>query len=150
MSNDDSQLGMPRLPTPIATSRTLWLVKFVHTVVWSFFAACIVALPLLTLAASFFGVFMGWVTATLTEPISLQRFINSGFNGAGFKDFLPPTFKTCVYGAIIGTISCFQGMRAKGGAVGVGSAATTSVVLSSLFVILADVILVKLILLLFN
>ena len=112
-------------------------------------AACIVALPLLTLVASFFGVFMGWVTATLTEPISLVRFINSGFAGAGFKDFLPPTFKTSIYGLIIGTISCFQGMRAKGGAVGVGNSATTSVVLSSLFVILADVILVKVILILF-
>jgi phospholipid/cholesterol/gamma-HCH transport system permease protein len=40
-------------------------------------------------------------------------------------------------------------MRTKGGAAGVGDAATTSVVLSSLFVILADVILVKLILLIF-
>ena len=111
--------------------------------------ACIVAMPLLTLAASCFGVLMGWVAATLTEPISLVHFINAGFKGAGFKDFLPPTFKTCVYGLIIGTVACFQGMRAKGGAVGVGSAATTSVVLSSLFVILADVILVKVILLLF-
>jgi len=112
-------------------------------------AACIVALPLLTLVASCCGVLMGWVAATLIEPISLTRFINAGFKGAGFKDFLPPTFKTCVYGLIIGTVACFQGMRAKGGAEGVGSAATTSVVLSSLFVILADVILVKVILLLF-
>jgi phospholipid/cholesterol/gamma-HCH transport system permease protein len=92
---------------------------------------------------------MGWVTATLIEPISLMRFVNTGFKGAGFKDFLPPTFKTCVYGMIIGTIASFTGMRAKGGAQGVGSAATTSVVLSSLFVIFADVILVKLILLIF-
>lgn len=111
--------------------------------------ACIIALPLLTLAASFCGVLMGWVASTLVEPISLVRFIETGFKGAGFKDFLPPTFKTCVYGMIIGTVACFQGMRAKGGAEGVGSAATTSVVLSSLFVILADVILVKVILLLF-
>lgn len=112
-------------------------------------AACILALPLLTLAASFCGVFMGWVASTLIEPISLTRFVNAGFKGAGFKDFLPPTFKTCVYGMIIGTVASYQGMRARGGAVGVGSAATTSVVLSSLFVILADVILVKVILLLF-
>jgi phospholipid/cholesterol/gamma-HCH transport system permease protein len=111
--------------------------------------ACIVALPLLTLVASFFGVLMGWIASTLVEPISLVRFIEEGFKGASFKDFLPPTFKTCVYGMIIGTVACFQGMRAKGGAEGVGSSATTSVVLSSLFVILADVILVKVILLLF-
>ena len=92
---------------------------------------------------------MGWIASTLVEPISLVRFVEEGFKGAAFKDFLPPTFKTCVYGMIIGTVACFQGMRAKGGAEGVGSSATTSVVLSSLFVILADVILVKVILLLF-
>jgi phospholipid/cholesterol/gamma-HCH transport system permease protein len=111
--------------------------------------ACTVTLPLLTLAASFCGVLMGWVASTLVEPISLVGFISAGFKGAGFKDFLPPTFKTCVYGMIIGMVASFQGMRTKGGAEGVGSAATTSVVLSSLFVILADVLLVKVILLLF-
>lgn len=111
--------------------------------------ACIVVLPLLTLAASFFGIIFGWVTATLMEPITLMRFINDGFRGAGFKDFLAPTFKTCVYGMIIGIIASFQGMRARGGAEGVGSSATTSVVLSSLFLILSDVVLVKVIQILF-
>jgi phospholipid/cholesterol/gamma-HCH transport system permease protein len=46
-------------------------------------------------------------------------------------------------------IACYQGMRTQGGAEGVGRAATSSVVLSSLFVILADVVLVKLILIFF-
>jgi phospholipid/cholesterol/gamma-HCH transport system permease protein len=112
-------------------------------------AACVVALPLLTIAASFFGVIMGWVTANAMDPITLHRFIDIGFKGGAFKDFLPPTFKTAVFGWIIGAVSCFQGMRANGGAEGVGSAATTSVVLSSLFVILADVVLVKVIQLIF-
>jgi len=46
-------------------------------------------------------------------------------------------------------VSCFQGMRTQGGTEGVGRAATNSVVLASLFVIMADVILVKLILIFF-
>ncbi|HEY9127458.1 MAG TPA: ABC transporter permease [Acidobacteriaceae bacterium] len=111
--------------------------------------ACVVAMPLLTLAASFFGVLFGWIAATLMSPMSLVKFIDVGFKGSTFKDFLPPTFKTCVYGFIIGSIGSFQGMRTKGGAEGVGDAATTSVVLSSLFVILADVVLVKVIQILF-
>jgi phospholipid/cholesterol/gamma-HCH transport system permease protein len=41
-------------------------------------------------------------------------------------------------------------MRTRGGAEGVGRAATNSVVLASLFVILADVVLVKLILVVFH
>jgi phospholipid/cholesterol/gamma-HCH transport system permease protein len=111
--------------------------------------ACILMLPLLTLAADASGVFMGWVTQALSEPLSLHQFINSGFKGADFNDLLPPTFKTAVFGLIIGLVACFQGMRTRGGAEGVGRAATSSVVLSSLFVILADVVLVKFILIFF-
>jgi phospholipid/cholesterol/gamma-HCH transport system permease protein len=111
--------------------------------------ACILMLPLLTLAADFCGVLVGWITQAIAEPLSLQQFINSAFKGATLNDFLPPTFKTAVFGLIIGVISCFQGMRTQGGAAGVGRAATSSVVLSSLFVILADVVLVKFIIIFF-
>ena len=111
--------------------------------------ACILMLPLLTLAADACGVLMGWLTQTLAEPQSLRQFIDNGFRGATFNDLLPPTFKTAVFGLIIGLIACFQGMRTRGGAEGVGRAATNSVVLASLFVILADVVLVKFILVVF-
>jgi len=111
--------------------------------------ACILMLPLLTLAADACGLLMGWLTQTLAEPLSLRQFIDSGFRGATFNDLLPPTFKTAVFGLIIGLIACYQGMRTRGGAEGVGRAATNSVVLASLLVILADVVLVKLILVVF-
>lgn len=107
--------------------------------------ACIVVLPLLTLAADAGGILMGWVASTLAEPISFQLFLNHGMNGVTFSDFLPPTLKTAVFGLIIGTLSCYQGMGARGGTEGVGRSATSSVVLSSLFIILADVVLVRLI-----
>jgi len=109
--------------------------------------ACVLMLPLLTLAANFCGVFMGWVANTLAQPISLRLFLDNGFKNLGFSDFIPPVLKTTVFGFIIGLIACFQGMRTTGGTEGVGRSATSSVVLSSLFVILADVLLVRLILL---
>jgi phospholipid/cholesterol/gamma-HCH transport system permease protein len=112
--------------------------------------ACILMLPLLTIAADASGVLMGWVAQTLVQPISFHQFIDAGFRGSTLKDFLPPTFKTAVFGLIIGLIACFQGMRTRGGAEGVGRAATNSVVLASLFVILADVVLVKFILVVFQ
>lgn len=111
--------------------------------------ACIVVLPLLTLAADASGILMGWVANTLTEPISLRLFINTGTSGITFNDFLPPTLKTTIFGLIMGVVSCFQGMRTSGGTEGVGRSATSSVVLSSLFIILADVVLVRLILVFF-
>ncbi|MDR3724322.1 MAG: ABC transporter permease [Terracidiphilus sp.] len=111
--------------------------------------ACILMLPLLTIAADGSALLTGWVAQALVEPLSFRQFIESGFKGATFSAFLPPTFKTAVYGLIIGLIACFQGMRSKGGAEGVGRAATNSVVLASLFLILADVVLVKFILIVF-
>jgi phospholipid/cholesterol/gamma-HCH transport system permease protein len=111
--------------------------------------ACILMLPLLTLAADACGLLTGWFAQALVEPLSFHQFIESGFKGATFNAFLPPTFKTAVYGLIIGLIACFQGMHTRGGAEGVGRAATNSVVLASLFLILADVVLVKFILVVF-
>ena len=111
--------------------------------------ACVVVLPLLTLVTDFCGVFAGWVAVALTDPISFHRFLDKGFSGVNFSDFLAPTFRTCVFGLIIGLVACFQGMRTRGGTEGVGRSATSSVVLSSLLVILADVVLVKLILIFF-
>jgi phospholipid/cholesterol/gamma-HCH transport system permease protein len=111
--------------------------------------ACVTMLPLLTLAANFCGIVMGWLATTLVEPTSLRLFLHNGFQNVGFEDFLPPLAKTAVYGLIIGLVASFQGMRSRGGTEGVGRSATSSVVLASLFIILADVVMVKLILALF-
>jgi phospholipid/cholesterol/gamma-HCH transport system permease protein len=111
--------------------------------------ACILMLPLLTIASDFCGILMGWISQTLAEPISLRLFLNSGLNGVSFSDFLPPTLKTAAFGAIMGTVACFQGMRASGGGAGVGRATTSAVVFSSILIIVADVILVRLILVFF-
>ncbi len=107
--------------------------------------ACILMLPLLTLAADACGILSGWISSTLAEPTTLRHFLDSGMKDVRFNDFLPPTFKTLVFGLIIGLVSCFQGMRTQGGTEGVGRSATSSVVLSSLFIILADVVLVRVI-----
>ena len=105
--------------------------------------ACVLMLPLLTLAADFSGVLLGWISTTLTQPIAFGLFLHSGLKSATLSDFLAPTCKTAIFGLIIGLVSCFQGMRTQGGTAGVGRSATSSVVLSSIFIILADVILVR-------
>ena len=109
-------------------------------------AACIVAMPLLTAATDFCGIVAGWIATYAVEPVTLHLFLANGFKGVRFRDFLPPTIKTALFGFIIATVSSFQGMNTRGGTEGVGRATTSAVVLSSLFVILADVVLVRLIL----
>src|SRR5215471_11947515 len=107
--------------------------------------ACATMLPLLTVAANFCGIMLGWIASTLVEPVSFRLFLNQGFKEMTFSDFLPPLFKTAIFGLIIGLIASFEGMRTRGGTEGVGRSTTGSVVLCSLFVILADVLMVRLI-----
>ena len=111
--------------------------------------ACMLMLPLLTIVADFCGIITGWIANALAEPMSLRFFLNEGLAQTNFTDLLPSTFKTVVFGFIIGVIGCFQGMNARGGTAGVGRASTSAVVLASLFVILADVVLVRLLITLF-
>jgi phospholipid/cholesterol/gamma-HCH transport system permease protein len=112
-------------------------------------AACMLMLPLLTLVCDASAIVTGWVVNTLAEPITFKLFLNQGFQHVTFNDLLPPTIKTTAFGALIAATSSFQGMRARGGTEGVGRAVTNAVVLSSLFVIVADVVLVRLILVFF-
>ncbi len=108
--------------------------------------ACTLMLPFLTIVADFCGVIAGWAANTLAEPMSLRLYLDRGFNSVGFSDLLPGvTLKPAVFGLLIGLLGCFQGMRTRGGTEGVGRSATSSVVLSSLFIILADVLLVRII-----
>ena len=106
-------------------------------------------MPLLTLVCDASGILMGWLVKTLSHPTSLRLFFDTGLKRVTFNDFLPPTLKTAIFGLIIGVVACFMGMRVTGGTAGVGRAVTKTVVLSSLFIILADVVLVRLILVFF-
>jgi phospholipid/cholesterol/gamma-HCH transport system permease protein len=112
-------------------------------------AACFLVLPLLTTFMDFCGVASGYASEHLLSHMSLQLYLSRAFTGLGWSNFIPPTLKTAVFGFIIGCVSCFFGYTATEGADGVRRAATNSVVVSSLLVIVADVALVKIILLMF-
>ena len=111
--------------------------------------ACTLALPLLTLFMDFSGLAGGFLSEFATSRLSLQLYIFRAFSNFQWANFWPPTLKTCVFGFAIGTISSFFGYTTNEGAEGVGKAATSSVVVSSLMIILLDVLLIKLIFFIF-
>jgi len=111
--------------------------------------ACTLALPLLTLFMDFSGLAGGFLSEFASSRLSLQLYIFRAFSNFQWANFWPPTLKTCVFGFLIGTISSFFGYTTNEGAQGVGKAATSSVVVSSLMIILLDVFLIKLIFFMF-
>jgi phospholipid/cholesterol/gamma-HCH transport system permease protein len=105
--------------------------------------ACVIALPLLTVFMDFSGLMGGFLSEFFSSRISFYLYITRAFQDFDWLNFIPPTVKTAVFGFIIGTVSAFFGYTTNDGARGVGRAATNSVVVSSLLIILADVILIK-------
>src|ERR1700760_1800224 len=105
--------------------------------------ACVIALPLLTLLMDFAGLLGGYLSELAASGMSFDLYIRRAFDNLEWANFIAPTFKTTVFGFIIGTVSSYFGYTTNQGAAGVGRAATNSVVLSSLLVIVADVVLVK-------
>ena len=111
--------------------------------------ACVITLPLLTLFMDFAGLLGGLLSEELTSHIAPALYFNRAFDHLHWSNFVAPTLKTAVFGFIIGSVSSHFGYETDKGAQGVGEAATNSVVVSSLLIIVADVLLIKCIYFLF-
>jgi phospholipid/cholesterol/gamma-HCH transport system permease protein len=105
--------------------------------------ACVLALPLLTLFMDFSGLLGGFLAERVASGLSFQLYLTRAFSAFEWSNFVPPTIKTAVFGLVIGTVSSYFGYTTNRGSQGVGQAATNSVVVSSLLIILSDVVLIK-------
>ena len=143
-----AQLANMRATEQIDAIETLSVDSFKLLVVTRVIA-CTIMLPLLTLFTDATGILGGFISEHMTSHLSWTLYLQRAFEGVTLADFIPPILKTAVFGYLIATISCFYGYTTNEGSDGVRKAATKSVVISSLVVILADVILVKCIFFLF-
>lgn len=137
-----AELGGMRVTEQIDALESLGINSFKY-LVFTRVVACAIALPLLTVLMNFSGLLGGFVAETFISGSTLRLYFTQAFSSLAFSDFIPPTLKTIVFGLIIGSTSSYLGYNATGGAEGVGRASTQSVVLSSIFLILMNVILVK-------
>jgi phospholipid/cholesterol/gamma-HCH transport system permease protein len=105
--------------------------------------ACTLALPLLTIYADFIALGGSLIVQKVEASMSGYLFFNTVMASLSFSDFLPGVIKTIFFGFIIGLVGCYEGYNSKGGTEGVGRSATDAAVLSSLLIIIADVLAVK-------
>jgi phospholipid/cholesterol/gamma-HCH transport system permease protein len=107
--------------------------------------ACVIALPLLTSLMNFTGMFGGYVAEASITGTPFQTYFRQAFTAIEFSDLVPATLKTMVYGFIIATVASYLGINTTSGTEGVGRASTQSVVASSILLIAANVLLVRVI-----
>lgn len=105
--------------------------------------ALMLAMPLLTLMMDFSGILGGYVAEAAVSGMSWQQYFERSFAYIGYSDLVPATLKTVVFGFLIAVVSGYLGFTTSRGTEGVGDASTRSVVMSSMLVILGDVVLVK-------
>ena len=103
--------------------------------------ALVISLVMLTIYADFVGIIGGYIVGVYKLHIPHHMYMKMTFDPLSQGDVRNGLYKSLMFAVIICIISCFEGMRAKGGAEGVGRATTASVVRSFVLVISANCIL---------
>jgi phospholipid/cholesterol/gamma-HCH transport system permease protein len=139
-----AELGAMRVTEQIDALEASAVDSFRYLVVTRVIA-CIIALPILTTVMNFAGMLGGFIAERAASGMSFRLYFNRSFSMIGLSDYVPATMKTMVFGFIIATVSSYLGFTTESGTEGVGRASTRSVVLSSMLIIVSNVILVRLI-----
>jgi phospholipid/cholesterol/gamma-HCH transport system permease protein len=139
-----AELGAMKVTEQIDALETLAVDSFRYLVVTRV-VACVIALPLLTSLMNVAGILGGFAAETTITGIRLETYFRMAFSSIQFSDLIPATLKTMVFGFIIATVASYLGVHTSRGTEGVGQASTRSVVYSSMLLIAANVLLVRLI-----
>jgi phospholipid/cholesterol/gamma-HCH transport system permease protein len=105
--------------------------------------AATLMIPVLVLYADTLGLFGCWAGTNIKGDVTFVLFCSQAFSHLEFIDLLPAVVKTFFFGAVIGLVGCYKGYTAGRGTESVGIAANSAVVLSSLLVIIVDLIAVQ-------
>ncbi len=105
--------------------------------------ALVVMMPLLTIYSNILSVAGGAIIAITQLGVELQAYLDNVVLYAQNKDLYTGLLKATVFGFIINMVACHQGLTTTGGAVGVGKATRSTVVVSFLVILITGFILTK-------
>ena len=106
--------------------------------------AALIVVPLLTTISVFIGLVGGMVASVFSLRLDATTFWQRAIAILEFSDLMQGFTKSVVFGFILSTVGCYQGLNVRGGTQGVGRATTQAVVVSSVMIIVADTFLTKL------
>jgi phospholipid/cholesterol/gamma-HCH transport system permease protein len=106
--------------------------------------ALMVMMPLLTVYTNMVGIFGGAVVGTTQLEVSMTAYFDNAKLFAQNKDLYVGLFKAWVFGIVITTVACHQGLITKEGAVGVGRSTRRTVIISFLTILVLGYIITRL------
>lgn len=107
-------------------------------------AATLIMLPCLVVIGDFLGILGGLLIAVTQLQLPAGLYINDVLSSLTIGDVTSGIGKAVFFAFFISIVACHHGLRAKGGADGVGRATTNTVVMASIFVLISDFFLTKL------
>lgn len=102
--------------------------------------ATTLSLVVLTVIGDLTAVFAGGVMSVSFLGVPYGLYKDNTLTALTSDDFITGLVKAGVFGVILGSIACLNGLKVTGGAAGVGRATTDTVVQTIVWVILADLL----------
>lgn len=102
------------------------------------FLAMLLMLPLLAVFADFIGYLGGYLIGVYWIGINPTLFVKGTARIVAAGDIVHGLFKAAVFGGIIALSGCYAGLKARGGAEGVGRATTAAVVLACMLILISN------------
>ena len=139
-SSVTAELGTMKVGEEIEALEVMAINPIRFLVVPRFFAMLIM-LPAITVFGDCVGIAGGWLICRFTLDFTTPGFIQHAVDRAEPWDLYSGIIKSVVFAWITITIACQRGLEVQGGAEGVGSATTQSVVWSLLMVLISNALL---------
>jgi phospholipid/cholesterol/gamma-HCH transport system permease protein len=108
------------------------------------FLAMMIMLPVLTVVGTYIGMLGGWAICHFALDMTTAGYVLRAIEAAHLGDLYSGLCKSVVFAWLIVTIAAHAGLKVEGGAEGVGTATTLSVVRSLLAILIANAILTAL------
>lgn len=106
--------------------------------------ALAVMMPILTVYTNILGILGGGIVGYTQLGVAFQAYLDNATRYAENKDLYVGLFKAFVFGIIIATVACYQGLNTTEGAVGVGRATRQTVIISFLMILIVGYMITRL------
>ena len=113
-------------------------IKPIHFLAVPRIISGIICTPILVLIGNTIGVMGGWLIAVTQLDFNSKIYLQSSIEYLQFVDIVQGLVKASVFGFIVTLIGCYQGFKCGEGAQGVGKAATSAVVTSSILILISN------------